>query len=321
MMTKEIPIMENLISHNIPLADKNWFKTGGNAKFYAEPSTAQEFTQTLQFAKENSLEIFVLGEGANILISDDGFDGLVIRPQIKSVKFDTNNNTVTAGAGVSIPDLINVCLDHKLSGLEEFSGIPGTIGGSVYINIHYYQFLLSDFLCGAQVIEKATGKLLTVTPEWFKFGYNFSTLHEGNHFLVTSSFQLKPLTELEVAYAKGRQNEIIRHRNKRYPLERTCGSFFRNFFKKEYEQAQNGAQVPYVAYYLDKIGIKGILRSGGAVVSYLHANMIVTEPGATTTDVINVAKEMQQLVQKNFGILPQTECQLIGFKQFPLLQK
>jgi UDP-N-acetylmuramate dehydrogenase len=310
----------NPISHNIPLADKNWFKTGGNAKFYAEPTTAQEFADALLYAKENFLEIFVLGEGANILISDDGFDGLVIRPQLNAIAFDLKNNTVTAGAGVSVPNLINVCLDHKLSGLEEFSGIPGTVGGSVYINIHYYQFLLSDFLCGAQVIEKSTGAILNVTPEWFAFGYNFSTLHESNYYLVSATFQLQPLTDLETAYARGRQTEIIRHRNKRYPLERTCGSFFRNFFKEEYMLAQNAAQVPYVAYYLDKVGVKGVLRSGGAVVSYLHANMIVTEPGATTTDVINLVKEMQSLVQKNFGILPQNECQLIGFKKFPLLK-
>ena len=308
----------SLINHNISLADKNWFKTGGSARFYAEPTTVQEFCDALIYARNNSLEIFVLGEGANILISDQGFDGLVIRPQLNQIDFDLNNTTVTAGAGVTIPQLINVCLDQHLSGLEEFSGIPGTVGGSVYINIHYYEFLLSNFLCNAQVIEKTTGIISTVPPEWFKFGYNFSTLHEGNYYLVTATFKLKPLSELETAYARGRQKEIIRHRNKRYPLERTCGSFFRNFSKEEYTQAQESAQVPYVAYYLDKVGIKGVLRCGKAVVSYLHANMIVTEPGATTEDVLNLVRSMQNLVYKNFGILPQPECQLIGFKTYPL---
>lgn len=214
--------------------------------------------------------------------------------------------------------MIITCLDHCLSGLEEFSGIPGTVGGSVYINIHYYQFLLSDFLCSAQVIEKTTGTITTVTPEWFSFGYNSSTLHQDTHYLVSATFKLKPISEIEVAFAQGRRTEIIRHRNKRYPLERTCGSFFRNFFKEEYEQAKNGAQVPYVAYYLDKVGIKGNLRCGKAVVSYLHANMIVTEEGATTQDVLDLVTEMQNLVYKNFGIIPRPECQLIGFKDNPL---
>ena len=310
-----------LIQKNIPLADKNWFKTGGNAKFYAEPTTAQEFSTAIEFAFKNQLEIFLLGEGANILISDEGFDGLVIRPQLKQISFDTEQNTVTAGAGVSFPELINTSLRHNLSGLEEFSGIPGTVGGSVFINIHYYQFLLSDFLLNAQVIERTTGVVSTVDKAWFNFGYNDSKLHEKTHYLVDATFKLKPMTEVETAYAQGRQTEIIRHRNKRYPIERTCGSFFRNFFKEEYEQACNAAQVPYIAYYLDKIGVKGVLRSGKAVVSYLHANMIVTEPGATTSDVVKLITEMQQLVYKNFGILPQAECQLIGFKTYPLLQK
>src|SRR5438552_938110 len=127
------------IEKNIPLHDKNWFCTGGPAKFYCEPQTEHDFASAVQFAKSNAQDIFVLGEGANILISDEGFDGLVIRPMLKTIIAD-DKGQVTAGAGAGIPDLIDWCLDHNLSGLEEFSGIPGTMGGAVYINIHYFQF-------------------------------------------------------------------------------------------------------------------------------------------------------------------------------------
>ena len=105
------------IQKNVSLSDKNWFKTGGNALFYAEPFTAQEFIEALQFAKEKALGVFVLGCGANILISDDGFDGLVIKPQLKDIIFDKTNGLVTAGAGVIIQDLIDTCLDHGFIGL------------------------------------------------------------------------------------------------------------------------------------------------------------------------------------------------------------
>ena len=138
--------LPSFIQTNISLKDKNWFKTGGNAAYYAEPSTVEEFQLSLAFAREFSLPIFVLGEGANILISDEGFEGLVIRPALKKITIieqTATNALVHAGAGVRFDDLIEYCLNNNLIGLEDFSGIPGTVGGSVFINIHYFEFLLS----------------------------------------------------------------------------------------------------------------------------------------------------------------------------------
>lgn len=310
-----------IIQTNIPLADKNWFKTGGPARFYAEPTTAQEFACALQFAKLHNLPIFMLGQGANILISDDGFDGLVIRPDLKAIsyRFDGEHTYVTAGAGVTMPDLIVDCLEHEVSGLEEFSGIPGTVGGSVFINLHYFEFLLAHFLVQAQVIHKQTGEILTVDNGWFNFGYNYSTLHNNEHYLVSATFKLKKVSAVDTAYAKGRRIEIIRHRQNRYPKSNTCGSFFRNFHEDEVTIVSNGKKMIFVAYYLDKIGIKGQLQVGGAIVSYQHANMIVNQGSATSDDIIQLARAMQNLVRDHFGIIPQPECRLIGFKEYPLL--
>ncbi|HSW77103.1 MAG TPA: UDP-N-acetylmuramate dehydrogenase [Candidatus Saccharimonadales bacterium] len=307
------------IEHNVSLADKNWFKTGGPAKFYYEPTTADEFAQALFFARENNLEIFVLGQGANILISDEGFDGLVIRPKLVDIsaqQIDGHYALVKAGAGTIFHDLIEYCLNKNLTNLEEFSGIPGTVGGSVYINLHYYEFLLEQFIVNAQIIHKETGKITTVDPTWFKFGYDASNLQNKQYYLVSATFQLKLASDLEIARARGRREEIIRHRQRRYPQTNTCGSFFRNFLPHEVENTDK--KLIYVAYYLDKIGVKGELCVGGAAVSYQHANMLVTKPNATSTDVITVAQIMQQKVFEQFGIKPQPECQLIGFKNNPL---
>jgi len=312
-----------LIQEYVPLADKNWFKTGGPARYFAEPQSAQEFQQALNFAQKKQLPIFLLGEGANILISDEGFDGLVIHSKLKIITItylDENSALITAEAGVTMPDLIQFCLENNLSGLEEFSGIPGTVGGSVYINLHYFQFLLSQFLYEAEVVEKASGILHTVSNSWFNFGYNSSTLQENNHYLVSATFKLKKINDLEKAFAQGRSIEIIRHRASRYPAKNTCGSFFRNFHDNEVTLISNGKKLIFVAYYLDKIDIKGVLRHGDAVVSYQHANMIVNQGAATTTDIINVAREMQQRVYDAYGIMPQPECRLIGFKEYPLLR-
>ncbi len=314
--------LPSLIQANIPLKDKNWFKTGGPAKFYCEPETPDELKTGYQFAQSHQEEVFILGSGANILISDEGFDGLVIKPmldKIETIETKDNHSIVRAGAGATMDALIEFCLANNLLGLEEFSGIPGTVGGSVYINLHYFEFLLSQFLVSATVLEKETNTLLTVDNAWFNFGYNTSTLHEGKHFLVDATFILKNASDLKTSHAYGRRAEIIRHRAKRYPAKNTCGSFFRNFYEHEVALMQNGQKIIWVAYYLDKIGVKGQLQSGDAQVSYQHANMIINHGNASTNDIISVARSMQQAVKKEFGIVPQPECRLIGFKAYPLL--
>ena len=334
------------IAPSISLKEYTWFKTGGPARFFAQPTNAYEFAQALEFADSLKLDIFVLGEGANILVSDDGFDGLVIRPQLQQIEIfksevsdrgccnhaiapantqhlhyleqHANNVLVIAQAGVSLARLITWCLERNIIGLEEFSGIPGTVGGSVFINLHYFEYLLEQFLVSAHVIDKRTGIIQEVDRGWFNFGYNQSTLQQGNHYLIDATFALKQVGDIETAYAKGRSIEIIRHRSRRYPPKNTCGSFFRNFYEHEVSLEDNNKKMIFVAYYLDKIGVKGNLHIGDAKVSYQHANMIVNQGNATSADIINVARKMQDLVFEKYGIIPQAECRFVGFKEYPL---
>ncbi len=315
--------LQPYIQEHVPLNDKNWFQTGGNARYFATPQTPLEFQQTITFAHEHQLPLCLLGQGANILISDEGFDGIIVKPALNGITHipcDTTSVLVTAQTNVTMDALINYCLDNQILGLEEFSGIPGTIGGSVYINLHYFQFLLSQFLTSAVVLEKQHGTLLSVDNAWFNFGYNYSTLHNENHYLMEATFLLKRGSEHEISYARGRRAEIIRHRASRYPNKNTCGSFFRNFYDNEVELVQHGKKIIFVAYYLDSLGIKGKLRVGDAIISYQHANMIVNLGNATSSDIIALARKMQTLVLDAYGILPQPECRLIGFKEYPLLQ-
>lgn len=306
------------IQQNISLKNKNWFKTGGNSKYYCQPRTENDFVEAINFANQNELEIFILGKGANILISDDGFDGLTINPQSKKIAI--NKETVTAQAGVEIQDLIDYCLENNIIGLEDFSNIPGTIGGATYINIHYFDKFLSDFLIDAKVINKKTAKIINVNKDWFNFSYDQSTLQKKEYFLLSARFKLKKVDSLQTAYAKGRRDEIIRYRNRQYPTQNTCGSFFRNFHKDEVTLKINNKKMIFVAYYLDKLGIKGNLKIGNAQVSYKHANMIVTTDNAISDDVIKLAQKIQDLSIKNFGVLPKAECQFVGFKNYPLLK-
>jgi len=315
--------LPSIIQTNVSLADKNWFQTGGAARFFAEPCTAEQFSAAIAYAYQVSIPIFLLGAGANLLISDAGFDGLVIHPQMKELSEHAVNDhevELTAGAGVSLPDLIEYCLKHQLLGLEEFSGIPGTVGGAVYINLHYFEFLIADFLVAAQIVDAQTGELQTVDRDWFAFGYDQSRLQQGGYYLLSATFHLKRGSAHEISYARGRRYEIMRHRAARYPTSHTCGSFFRNFHDHEVTIEDNGKKMVYIAYYLDKIGVKGQLQIGGARVSYQHANMIVNQGNATSADIVAVARRMQELVLEQFGVLPQPECRLVGFEQYPLLK-
>jgi UDP-N-acetylmuramate dehydrogenase len=314
--------LPTFIQQNVSLKDKNWFQTGGVATFFAQPTTEDEFVESLAFAHMHRLPIFVLGQGANILISDEGFKGLVIHPQLKAVTHfpETKmHELVTVGAGYVLHDFIDYCLEKELSGLEEFSGIPGTIGGSVYINLHYFEFLLEQFLVSARVINIMSGTIKTVDNAWFNFGYDQSTLMRKEYFLLSATFRLKKVSNFGIAHARGRRIEIIRHRLNRYPTSHTCGSFFRNFHDNEVTLMSNNKKMIYVAYYLDKLGVKGHLKVGGAIVSYQHANMLVNQGNATSHDIISLALLMQEKVYHEFGIIPQPECQLVGFEEYPLM--
>jgi len=312
-----------IIEEYISLADKNWFRTGGSARYFAQPTNAAEFKEALLFAKKYNLDVTVLGLGANVLISDDGIDGIVIKPAIRDITLvDEGNNKgcVKVGAGVTIHQLIEWCLEHNLIGLEEFSAIPGTVGGSVYNNLHYFEHSLSDFIISGEIIWKDTCKTEIVDKEWFGFGYDESRLHNDDSYLLYATFCLKKVNDFEVSFARGRRSEITRHRVKRYPMAFTCGCFFKNFDKDEVNLQVNGKKAVWVAYYLDKLGYKGALRAGDALVSPQHANMIIHTGKATSSDIIKLARKMQEGVKKEFGIIPQPECRLLGFKDYPLLK-
>lgn len=310
------------IEHHVPLHERCWFRTGGAAAYFCAPRSEDELREALAFARAKSLPVTVLGEGANVLISDAGIPGLVIRPALVDCTMRTASRgelLLTAGAGAALNDVIEFALQHHALGLEEFSGVPGTVGGSVYINAHYFEFLLSQFLVEARVMHCADGVISTVPAAWFAFGYDTSRLHNHQHILVDATFALRAGSAEETAYARGRRAEIIRHRMRRYPASHTCGSFFQNFVPHEVSLQLDGRPMTSVAYYLDRLGIKGTLAVGDAVVSAKHANMIVNRGTATSADIAALARRMQELVRDAFGLVPRPECQLLGFAENPLL--
>ncbi len=308
-----------LIQKNISLREKVWFKTGGKSKFYSEPQNIEDLKTTLQFARKNRLPLFILGSGANVLISDKGFNGLTVKPLLSKISF--KKNLVIAECGTILSDLIATTINQQLIGLEDFAGIPSTIGGAFYFHLHYFDKFISNFLHAAQIIDLNTLEIYTVPPEWFEFGYDKSKLQNKKFMLLSVTLKLKKVSKIQAAYAKGWADAIEKERKFRYPTTNTCGSFFKNFSKEEINFKISNQKITSVAYYLEKIGVKGSLKIGGAFVSHKHANMIETDSSANSKDIIKVAKLMQTMVFEKYKIVPQPECQLIGFDKYPLLLK
>ncbi|MBL4587828.1 UDP-N-acetylmuramate dehydrogenase [Candidatus Babeliales bacterium] len=317
MNTKPSNIPE-CIKKQVPLDNKNWFRTGGKAEYFIEAKSIVDIKSAIRWANNNTIPITIIGHGANILISDDGIQGLVVIVDLQSINHQ--NNILTVDAGVSVDQTINYALNHNLGGLEFFTSIPGSIGGATCMNIHYFDALLSDYIQTIQMIDLDSTEIIEVDRSWSNFGYNQSKFLSKKYLIISVTLKLNILTDIKTAYAQGRSDEIRRQRSRRYPPARTCGSFFQNFSTDEYKHANGSTKIPHVAYYLESVGVKGQLSSGKASVFSLHANMLTTEEGATSNDICTLARMMQEKVDKKFGLWPKPECQILGFKQSPFIK-
>jgi UDP-N-acetylmuramate dehydrogenase len=311
------------VKKNISLKEYNWFLLGGNAYYFAEPKDIIEYEHVIQFSKEQNMPIKILGLGANVLISDYGYQGIIIKFSNNNIYHNYINEDeglITAGAGVTIEALIKYCLENALLfGLEEFSGIPSTVGGALFINLHYYEFLISQFVYSALVYDIQTKETIKVSQEWFEFGYDISKIkREKRYIILEASFLLKRNTIMYAQYAKGRSIEIIRHRENRYPYKRTCGCFFKNFSPEQVPLSLEGKRIVASSYYLDKVGVRGELKVNNTSVSSKHANMIIHNGKGLSSEVIEIAKIMQKKVYDAYSLLLEPECELIGFSEYPL---
>lgn len=314
------------VERDVSLKKYNWFETGGSAKYLAQPQTIAAFLEVIRFAQSHALQVKILGKGANSLISDEGFNGVIIIMPKEKPYYEyicQSYGLLTLSAGDSIENAIHFIFEEaSLFGLEEFSGIPSSIGGALFINLHYFEFLISQFLEKATVYSIKEQKVEEVSPQWFCFGYDNSKLKEDkNYILLNATFKLFRGTPLQIAYAKGRSKEIIRHRESRYPYQRTCGCFFKNFSAEQVSANHEGKKIIAAGYYLEQVGVKGNLKIGNSYVSSKHANMITHNGKGESQEIITIARIMQEKVFQQFSLVLEPECELIGFTQYPLHTK
>lgn len=278
-----------------PLQKYTFTKTGGTGDVVVFPNSYQEVQKAVKYAKEHKIPVTILGNGSNLIIKDGGIRGIVIHTEQLS-QIERSGNEITAQCGATIIHTSRFALQHSLSGLEFACGIPGTVGGAVYMNAGAYHGEVVDVIKSALVLDE-NGEFLTLTKAEMGLGYRTSEIAKKGYLVLEATFDLLPD---EQSVIKEKMDELTYLRELKQPLEfPSCGSVFKrppNLFagKLIQDSGLQGAQI------------------GGAQVSTKHAGFIVNIDRATATDYLHLIKHVQDTVQAKFNVQLETEVKIIG---------
>lgn len=263
------------------------FHIGGEADYYIEPANAEAMKQVLDCAKQHGIRTRIIGRGSNLLFSDAGFRGAVVSTSsMKTVS--VCDGQITAEAGVSLTALAKAALDAHLTGLEFANGIPGSVGGAVFMNAGAYDGEISHVLVESVYYDAQTGVFHTLDADAHAFGYRESVYRTHPEWTVVSAkFRLAEGDPLQI---RSRMDELMTRRAEKQPLEYpSAGSAFKRYPGR------------YTAQMIDEAGLKGV-QIGGAQVSEKHAGFIINRSGATAEDVLTLIDHIRGEIRSIHGI-------------------
>ncbi|MBR0435135.1 MAG: UDP-N-acetylmuramate dehydrogenase [Lachnospiraceae bacterium] len=271
------------------------FRVGGPCSLFISPDK-KHLPAVIVFCKKSALPYVVIGRGSNILVSDSGFEGLVIEIGDAFDKITTEGDMITAEAGASLASVARVAYENSLTGLEFASGIPGSAGGGLYMNAGAYGGEMKDVIYSAKALN-FNGEEVEFVPEDMDLSYRHSAFMEQNLIITEMVFKLKAGNKDEI---KATMDDYNGRRRDKQPLNYpSAGSFFKrpegNFAGKLIEDA----------------GLAG-LRVGGAEVSTKHCGFVINVDNATSKDIINLMKKVQAEVNDKFGIMLEPEVRMLG---------
>src|SRR6266581_3750967 len=283
------------VLENEPLARYNTWRIGGPARYLAMPADSEDVVRALEMAQERGLPWLVLGLGSNVLVKDGGFPGVVIRMGKGLDRFEMKGATAIIGAGMPTPILARRTAEAGFVGVERFIGIPGTVGGGIFMNAGCHGAEFAEIVTEVTVMDPR-GKVKQLSRKQISFKYRASNI-EG----IVLEAKLG-LGEESPAKLKELQAKLFRWRKAGTPFDQPCcGSTFTN---------PSGSSKT-AGMLIDECGLKGF-QIGGAQVSSLHANYIVNKGTATASDVLKVIDHLRKTVAKKAGITLELECKIIG---------
>jgi len=280
----------------VPLAPLTTFRIGGAAALYVEPGTDDDLGVVHRAVREAAVPFVVVGKGSNLLVSDRGYPGIVIRLGKGFRWAARDRDRLRAGAAMPLPALAGVALRHDLAGLEFGVAIPATLGGAVKMNAGAHDADIAGVVRGVELFLVEAGERTALDTERAGFSYRRSSL-PGDGVVVAATLGLRPGIAEDI---RARMEEARAWRRRTQPLaEPNCGSVFTN--------PPDG----HAAALIDAAGMKGH-RVGGAVVSTKHANFIVADPGATADDVAALIRAIRDRVANSTGVVLEPEVRFVG---------
>jgi UDP-N-acetylmuramate dehydrogenase len=288
-----------------PLAPLTTFKVGGQADWLIDVRSEEELREALSIAQTAGQQITILGGGSNVLISDKGVRGLVIRVRPMDVS-QPSADRVRADAGLTINGLVRWTIGRGISGLEAWAGTPGTVGGAIYGNAHFSGRNIGELVLSVRVVS-AQGVARTLPASEMEFGYDSSRLQRTREVLVWAEFKAgsgDPDALRAIARAS------LAHRKHTQPLETpSAGCIFQN--PDPARDVIPAGIPPSAGALVDRAGLKGS-RLGAAKVSETHANFIVNEGGATASDIRGLVERCKHAVHERFGVALREEIVYLG---------
>jgi UDP-N-acetylmuramate dehydrogenase len=302
------------VSIGTVLAPHTRFGIGGPADVYAETSSEAAFIAAMDAARASGLATAVIGSGTNLIVSDEGFRGIVLRFRVDSMAVD--GPLVTADAGAELQDLVDLTIAEGLRGLETLAGIPGSVGAAVYGNAGAYGHSLSERVVTVRFYDGSS--IRQFTNEQCVFQYRESIFKRNKEWIIFST-QLR-LDPSDSAALRRTADDIMRVRNEKFPPTMKCaGSIFKNLMLRDLP-AEAAAAVPAnviregkvpSAYFLEQVGAKGMVRGQIQVASY-HANLVYNTGGGSAADLCALIEDLKDRVAQRFGILLEEEVQYVG---------
>lgn len=283
-----------------PLAPLTTFRIGGPAAILAEVRSRDELVELMRLVRDERIPFFYLGLGSNVLVADGGFDGIVVRATGELCRITMSGPAVCAGPGARLLDLTVFAAAHGLQGMERLSGIPGSVGGGLYMNAGAFGAEIADGLKEVEVLTRA-GELQTLRRDQVQFAYR-SAPELQDKLILESRFALQP-GDCRAIYREMRR--VWKLRREKQPLEHpSAGSVFKR------------PAADYAGRLIEAVGGKGA-RVGGAMVSPKHAGIFINSGTATAEDVAALIREIRRRVRDTFGILLEVEIKPVGFAHDP----
>ncbi len=270
---------------------------GGKADYFVTPADSEEIKQLVSLCRQEKMPYYIMGNGSNLLVSDQGYRGLLLQlgDEFSKIRLDENGR-ITAQAGVLLVRLSNTAAEHSLTGLEFAAGIPGTLGGAVTMNAGAYDGEMKQCLTGARVLDEE-GNVIELNREELELGYRTSILQKKNYILLEADLQL---SAGDPALIRQRMNELNAQRREKQPLEKfSAGSTFKR----------------PAGYFAGKLisdaGLRGY-RVGGAAVSEKHCGFLINLEHASAEDFMTLIEDVIRIVQDKFGVRLEPEVKILG---------